>query len=86
MAKVGADRRDAPRFQHVARRRGGGYAAQVGRFGETTLPVFIRRQNNVGVMHTLLEGQGRRGLRRSRGGFELSKNLECIFLKYTFIG
>ena len=27
---------------------GGGLAAQVGRFGETTLPVFIRRQKQCG--------------------------------------
>jgi len=39
-AKVGADRRDALRFRRVARRREGGFAAQVGRFSETTLPVF----------------------------------------------
>ena len=38
---AGADRRDAPRFRDVARRRGGGFAAQVGRFGETNLPVFL---------------------------------------------
>ena len=42
-AKVGADRRDAPRFRRVARLRLGKAGAKVGRFGETTQPVFILR-------------------------------------------